>query len=175
MSADHGEPFRHRVVATQLGDVIVVARADALTHVFLPGAGPADEGLETVASPGPDELLDEAARQLGEYFSGTRQEFDLPLDLREPETTEFERDTWSALATIPYGETISYATQAERIGRTGAFRAVGATNGRNPLPIVLPCHRVVGADGSLVGFGGGLPLKRALLDLESGVQQLPLG
>lgn len=153
----------------------MVARGDALTHVFLPGADPATDGITSVEAPEQDPVLDEAARQLEEYFAGSRQAFDLPLDLRASETSEFERDTWLALATIPYGETISYATQADRIGRTGAFRAVGATNGRNPLPIVLPCHRVIGADGSLVGFGGGLALKRALLDLESGVQQLPLG
>lgn len=108
-----------------------------------------------------------------EYFAGTRREFSIPLRLIVG--TSFEHEVWLALATIPYGETISYGTQAERIGRTGAFRAVGAANGRNPLPLILPCHRVVGSDGSLVGFGGGLALKQALLDLESGVQQLPLG
>ncbi len=155
--------------------MIVVARGDALTHVFLPGADSEADGVVSVESGDADGVLDEAARQLEEYFAGSREEFDLPLDLRPSETTDFERETWLALATIPYGETISYATQAERIGRRGAFRAVGATNGRNPLPVVLPCHRVIGADGSLVGFGGGLALKRALLDLESGVQQLPLG
>lgn len=175
MSSDRETELRHRVVPTRLGDVIVVARADALTHIFLPGADPVDDGVVSTESHESDAVLDEASHQLEEYFAGSREEFDLPLDLRPSETSEFERDTWLALATIPYGETISYATQAERIGRNGAFRAVGATNGKNPLPIVLPCHRVIGADGSLVGFGGGLALKRALLDLESGVQQLPLG
>ena len=165
---------RHRVVTTPIGPVTVVAGDDGLTHVFFPGTGPDDEDLATVEDD-TDPILAGAARQLDEYFAGDRQQFELPIDLRPAETSDFERDTWLALTTIPYGETISYATQAERIGRTGAFRAVGATNGRNPLPIVLPCHRVVGADGSLVGFGGGLELKRALLDLESGVQQLPLG
>ena len=175
MAEDRVDVLRHRVVPSPLGDVIIVAGGEALTHVYLPGADPADDGIVSVEAAGRDPVLDEAQRQLQEYFAGERQDFDLPLDLRPSETTEFERDAWLALATIPYGETISYATQAERIGRTGAFRAVGATNGRNPLPIVLPCHRVIGADGSLVGFGGGLALKRALLDLESGVQQLPLG
>ena len=174
MGSEASDELRHCVVDTPIGGVTLVAGSQGLTHVFFPGSGPDDEGLTT--SPADhDPVLLEAARQLDEYFAGDRQEFDLPIDLRPSETSTFERETWMALATIPYGETISYATQAQRIGRTGAFRAVGATNGRNPLPIVLPCHRVIGADGKLVGFGGGLDVKRALLDLESGVQQLPLG
>lgn len=83
--------------------------------------------------------------------------------------TAFQREAWLALAGIPYGTTTTYGAQALRLGRAGAARAVGAANGRNPLPIVLPCHRVVGAGGALTGFGGGLPVKRALLDLEQGV------
>ena len=114
-------------------------------------------------------LLDEAARQLGEYFSGARTAFDLPLDLVG---TRFLRAAWLALAEIPFGETVSYAERALRLGRPHAIRAVGAANGRNPLPIVLPCHRVIGSDGSLTGFGGGLDVKRALLDHEAGVRPL---
>ena len=173
MATADTQPLHHLVVTTPIGPVTVVAGARGLTHVFFPGTGPADEGLDSTEAPD-HRVLAAAAEQLGEYFDGRRRAFDLPLDLRPDQTTEFERQTWLALADIPYGQTISYATQAERIGRPGAFRAVGATNGRNPLPIVLPCHRVVGADGSLVGFGGGLDLKRALLDLETGVQRLPL-
>jgi methylated-DNA-[protein]-cysteine S-methyltransferase len=103
------------------------------------------------------------ARQLGEYFRRERRAFDLPL---APKGTPFQLATWRALSTIPYGETISYAELARRVRRPGAARAVGAANGRNPLPIVVPCHRVIGTDGSLTGFGGGLEKKRALLDLE---------
>ena len=110
--------------------------------------------------PGPFRAL---AKQLGEYFRRERRAFDLPL---APRGTAFQLATWRALATIPYGETISYAELARRVGRPAASRAVGAANGANPLPIVVPCHRVIGKDGSLTGFGGGLPAKRALLELE---------
>ena len=108
-------------------------------------------------------VLDRARDQLSEYFRGERTAFDLPL---APRGTTFQRQVWLALAAIPYGETISYAALAARIGRPTASRAVGAANGRNPLPIVLPCHRVIGAGGDLTGFGGGLPVKRFLLELE---------
>ena len=108
-------------------------------------------------------LLQRAQAQLGEYFAGQRRSFDLPL---APPGTPFQPRVWVALAAIPYGETASYAQLATRVDRPAATRAVGAANGRNPLPIVLPCHRVIGADGSLTGFGGGLPTKRFLLELE---------
>ena len=112
---------------------------------------------------GDNALLRRARAQLDEYFAGARRTFDLPLS---PAGTEFQRDVWTTLATIPYGETISYAQLATRVGKPSAMRAVGAANGRNPLPIVLPCHRVIGADGALTGFGGGLPTKQFLLKLE---------
>ena len=112
---------------------------------------------------GDDAVLRETRRHLDEYFRGQRRRFDLPL---APRGTVFQREVWQALATIPYGATISYAQLATQVGRPKAMRAVGAANGRNPLPIVLPCHRVIGADGSLTGFGGGLPTKRLLLQLE---------
>ena len=108
-------------------------------------------------------LIDLAARQLREYFAAERRMFDLPL---APRGTDFQRSVWMTLADIGYGETISYAQLAQRVGKPTAMRAVGAANGRNPLPIVLPCHRVIGADGSLTGFGGGLPTKQFLLHLE---------
>jgi methylated-DNA-[protein]-cysteine S-methyltransferase len=104
-----------------------------------------------------------ARMQLDEYFAGKRQHFELPL---HPLGTAFQQTVWLALRDIPYGVTISYGELARRIGKPQAMRAVGAANGRNPLPIVVPCHRVIGADGSLTGFGGGLPIKRLLLDLE---------
>jgi len=104
-----------------------------------------------------------AIRQLGEYFAGERRRFELPL---APRGTDFQRRVWRALTEIPYGRTISYGELARRIGNPSASRAVGLANGANPLPIVVPCHRVIGADGSLTGFGGGLPIKRKLLALE---------
>ncbi len=118
---------------------------------------------------GDNAVLRKVHKQLDEYFAGKRRAFDLPLS---PTGTEFQRKVWTTLATIPYGETISYAQLAARIGKPSAMRAVGAANGRNPLPIVLPCHRVIGADGSLTGFGGGLPTKQFLLKLEGA---LPAG
>jgi methylated-DNA-[protein]-cysteine S-methyltransferase len=114
-------------------------------------------------SEGDNAVLQATRAQLGEYFSGTRKHFDLPL---APQGTPFQQEVWRTLATIPYGQTISYAQLAQRVGKPTAMRAVGAANGRNPLPIVLPCHRVIGADGSLTGFGGGLPTKQFLLELE---------
>ena len=109
------------------------------------------------------DLLDLAEVQLREYFDGQRRDFELPL---APQGTDFQRTVWQELARIPYGATISYAQLAQRVGNASAMRAVGAANGRNPLPIVLPCHRVIGADGALTGFGGGLPTKEFLLRLE---------
>ncbi len=106
----------------------------------------------------------EVIEQLKRYFAGELQNFDLPLLL---EGTAFQKKVWTALKNIPYGETVSYKTLAERVGSPRAVRAVGAANGANPIPIILPCHRVIGNDGSLTGFGGGLPLKRKLLALES--------
>jgi methylated-DNA-[protein]-cysteine S-methyltransferase len=104
-----------------------------------------------------------AAAQLDEYFAGERRDFDLELDLRG---TEFQRAVWDELLRIPYGETMSYGELARRLGRPERVRAVGAANGRNPVAIVVPCHRVIGADGSLTGYGGGLDRKRALLAVE---------
>jgi methylated-DNA-[protein]-cysteine S-methyltransferase len=112
------------------------------------------------------EPLAQARQQLEEYFAGARQQFNLPL---RPHGTPFQLQVWRELARIPYGATISYGELARRIDQPLAMRAVGAANGRNPLPIVLPCHRVIGANGSLTGFGGGLPTKRYLLSLESRV------
>jgi len=112
---------------------------------------------------GGSDVLQRAREQLEAYFEGRLRAFDLPL---APAGTAFQRQVWAALATIPWGQTRSYGELAAAIGRPGSARAVGAANGRNPLPIVVPCHRVIGADGSLTGFGGGLPAKRHLLQLE---------
>lgn len=110
------------------------------------------------------DLTREAASQLGEYFDCTRKEFELPLN---PAGTEFQKKAWNALLQIPYGETRSYKQQAELVGNAKASRAVGMSNNRNPIMIVIPCHRVVGANGSLTGYAGGLDVKRFLLDLEN--------
>jgi methylated-DNA-[protein]-cysteine S-methyltransferase len=117
----------------------------------------------------PTPLLARATEQLNEYFAGERRGFDLPL---APTGTDFQLACWRALAEIPYGETRSYGEQAVRIGKPESIRAVGAANGANPIAIILPCHRVIGADGSLTGFGGGLETKRRLLDLEAGILTL---
>lgn len=111
----------------------------------------------------------ETERQLGEYFAGRRKVFELALDFHG---TDFQRRVWSALLTIPYGETRTYAQMATQIGQASAVRAVGAANGRNPISIIAPCHRVIGASGALTGFGGGLPNKAKLLALESAQSDL---
>jgi methylated-DNA-[protein]-cysteine S-methyltransferase len=109
------------------------------------------------------EPFDECKRQLREYFAGELREFSIPL---APEGTEFQLQVWNALRSIPYGETVSYGELAEQIGRPAASRAVGAANGRNPIPVIIPCHRVIGSSGQLVGFGGGIATKKHLLALE---------
>jgi methylated-DNA-[protein]-cysteine S-methyltransferase len=111
-----------------------------------------------------DSAFLEAIDQLKSYFAGERKVFELQLALAG---TEFQKKVWSALRKIPYGETVSYKELAARVGSPKAVRAVGAANGANPIPIIIPCHRVIGNDGSLTGFGGGLPLKKKLLELES--------
>jgi methylated-DNA-[protein]-cysteine S-methyltransferase len=150
-----------RIVESPLGSLTLVARNEGLSHLLFPvqeGAPPPGESGDRAVA-----ILDETERQLGEYFAGVRRGFELPL---RPAGTEFQLSVWWALAEISYGTTLSYGELAQHIGRPKAVRAVGAANGANPLPIVLPCHRVIGADGSLTGFGGGLPAKIALLELE---------
>ena len=155
-------------VETPIGALRLVGSDAGLRAVLWPDRE-AREDFVAQSHKGSSPLLDDAARQLGEYFNGGRTAFELPLDLVG---TRFQRAAWLALAEIPFGQTVSYAEQALRLGRPHAIRAVGAANGRNPLPIVLPCHRVIGSDGSLTGFGGGLEVKRALLDHEAGVRPL---
>ena len=152
---------------TPIGSLLLAGTGDALCRVeFERGGKPVEPEDDWTEKP---TALAEAKGQLSEYFRGERTGFDLRL---EPRGTEFQCAVWEALSSIPYGETVSYGELAEEIGRPSAVRAVGAANGRNPIPIILPCHRVIGSDGSLVGFGGGLDTKRFLLDLESGVQRL---
>ena len=150
------------VVDSPVGPLGLVATDDALQAVLFDG--------RRVRAEGRSRILGEAERQLGAYFDGDLISFELPLDLHG---TEFLVRCWRALATIPYGQTVSYGEQARRLGLgPETARAVGAANGRNPLPIVLPCHRVIGADGSLTGFGGGLHVKRFLLEHEGALLRL---
>jgi methylated-DNA-[protein]-cysteine S-methyltransferase len=121
--------------------------------------------VQTARRSAGDDILLAVQQQIAEYFDGRRKEFDIPLDLQGP---AFHRRVWTALLDIPFGATISYGTLAKSIGEPDAARAVGAANGANPIVIIVPCHRVIGADGSLVGYGGGLTRKQTLLDLESG-------
>lgn len=145
-----------------VGPLLLAGDRDSLRFVSF---GNSQRGLV----PRPDWTQDtapfrEVMRQLQAYFAGQLKEFDLPLTL---EGTEFQSRVWTSLLTIPYGETISYLQLAQRIGNPKAVRAVGLANGSNPIPIIIPCHRVIGTDGSLTGFGGGLATKRKLLALES--------
>lgn len=146
---------------TPIGELLLAGNEDALRLIGFPSGSMRQtprEGWTYSEAP-----FKEARKQLAEYFAGRRQSFDLPLD---PDGTPFQRSVLQALQDIPYGATASYGEVAERIGRPRAARAVGAANGRNPLPIVIPCHRVVGSNGDLTGFGGGLDTKKRLLELE---------
>lgn len=146
-------------LTTPIGSLRLVASEAGLRAVLWDGDNPRRVRLDACV----DEkvsVLRSAAAQLDEFFSGTRREFDLPLD---PVGTSFQRAAWDVLRTIPYGETISYGEQAARMGDRRKARAVGAANGRNPLSIVVPCHRVIGSNGALTGFAGGLDVKNVLL------------
>lgn len=143
-----------------VGSLRLVAEDGALTGVLFPDHLPEPRGLERPDDP----LLVQAARELSEYFAGRRRTFDVPLRIGG---TPFQHAVWSALREIGYGDTCSYADIARAIGRPTATRAVGAANGQNPLSIIVPCHRVIGSDRRLVGYGGGLPRKQWLLAHES--------
>jgi methylated-DNA-[protein]-cysteine S-methyltransferase len=145
-------------IDSPIGELLLVGDGSALTAVHMDG----DPGPGWRRDPG---ALREPAEQLLAYFAGELREFDLPL---APRGTPFQREVWSALREIPYGRTVSYAELAAAVGRPHAARAVGAANGRNPIAVVIPCHRVIGASGALTGYGGGLERKRLLLDLEAG-------
>lgn len=151
----------HSLLPTPLGPLGLVGDGEHLLRVLFPvdGQAPAivDGGTRD------DGALRMAREQLDAWFAGDRRDFDLPL---RPIGTMFQQRVWTALRAIPFGSTMSYGELAARIGRPTGSRAVGAANGRNPLPVVVPCHRVIGADGTLTGFGGGLPCKRWLLEHE---------
>ena len=154
------------IVDTPIGPLTVVATDTALRAVLWPGEPIGRVPLTDVDVCGDaaqHPILGEVARQLEQYFTGDRQQFDVPLD---PVGTVFQRSVWMALRSIPYGTTISYGEQAARMGDRRKARAVGAANGRNPISIVVPCHRVVGSTGKLTGFAGGVDVKAWLLDHE---------
>jgi len=150
-------PAENSIMDSPVGPLQLIAAGETLTGILFLDSGAGAE--PTCASP----LLADARRQLAAYFRGELQRFDLPL---APAGTAFQKSVWRALAEIPWGETRSYGELARAIGRPTAARAVGAANGANPLPIVLPCHRVIGASGTLTGYAGGLERKRRLLALE---------
>lgn len=149
-----------RCIESPVGDLVLLASAKGLAGLFF---GHRVDDSVLPPDDGGNPHLEAAKEQLGEYFHGSRTCFDLPLDARG---TDFQRAVWGELCRIPYGVTRSYAEIAERIGKPTSVRAVGAANGSNPISVIVPCHRVIGADGALTGFGGGLDLKRRLLVLE---------
>ena len=154
------------MVTSPIGPLTLVREDGALVRLAMSPPRALDPDALGARS---DEGFADAVRQLGEYFAGERTAFELPL---RPAGSSFELAVWDQLTRIPYGETRSYGYVAKAVGEPGGAQAVGAANGRNPLAIVVPCHRVIGADGSLVGFGGGLPRKRFLLDLEQRADRL---
>lgn len=154
-------PTRYRTIDSPIGLLTLAGQGDCLTHLVMEGAThpPSDRSqwVEDMAA------FPDVATQVQAYFAGERTDFDVVLC---PVGTSFQRQVWNALSEIPYGETRSYGEIAYRIGQPGAARAVGLANGRNPIAVIVPCHRVVGANGALTGYAGGLQAKQALLDLE---------
>jgi methylated-DNA-[protein]-cysteine S-methyltransferase len=151
------------VIDSPVGPLTIVATDDGVRAILWPDDDPARVRLDTPTVNSDHHVISMTVTQLTEYFDGERTEFDVPLD---PVGTEFQRAAWEALRSIPYGTTVSYAEQAERMGDRRKARAVGAANGRNPISIVVPCHRVVGADGALTGFAGGTDTKAWLIEHE---------
>lgn len=154
------EPIRYRTMDSPVGTLTLAGSAGRLRHLRMVDQTyePSRAGWES-----DDTAFADAVAQLEEYFTGVRTDFELALDLVG---TAFQRRVWAALLTIPYGETRSYGQIAKQLDAPGAFRAVGLANGHNPIGIIVPCHRVIGANGSLTGYGGGLDRKRALLEME---------
>jgi len=152
-------------IDTPVGKLTLVAGDAGLTAVLWENDDPNRVPLGRLPRNASHPVIEVASAQLREYFNGKRRSFDLPLD---PAGTPFQKEVWHALCTIPYGQTRSYAQIARQIGRPSAARAVGAANGRNPVSIIVPCHRVIGSSGKLTGFAGGLKIKAQLLALEGG-------
>lgn len=153
----------YTLMPSPIGDLLLTSDGQSLTGLHFP----LHKGKRRPAPPAEWVLqknwFQSTVRQLKEFFAGQRRQFEVPLD---PMGTAFQRQVWKALCAIPYGQTRSYGAIAQAIGRPGAARAVGAANGQNPIAIIIPCHRVIGAGGELTGFGGGLPCKQKLLELE---------
>lgn len=145
---------------TKVGTVYLVASEKGLQALYLDQ----DPKLKNARSLKESKILAETVKELDEYFAGKRTKFEIPLDLQG---TPFQKKVWTALTKIPYGKTYSYKELAGKINNPKAMRAVGSANGKNPICIIVPCHRVIAADGSIGGYSGGLPVKKALLDLES--------
>ncbi|MDO5678411.1 MAG: methylated-DNA--[protein]-cysteine S-methyltransferase [Propionibacteriaceae bacterium] len=154
----------HSIMDSPIGPLTIVERDGGLAAVYMAEHAHAP-GVEALGER-VDDALPEATRQLAEYFAGERTEFDLALN---PAGTEFQRQVWAALSEIPYGETRTYGQLAAELGRPSASRAVGMANGRNPISIVVPCHRVVGSSGKMTGYAGGVARKEFLLALERGL------
>jgi methylated-DNA-[protein]-cysteine S-methyltransferase len=155
------DTVRFTIMPSPVGRLTLTSTRDALSGVIFENHEAAEQGSDWKRDDG---ALAAARRQLEEYFAGKRSAFDLSLAM---EGTPFQRRVWTALTEIPFGKTVAYSDIARRIGKPSASRAVGAANGRNPIAIVVPCHRVIGADGSLTGYGGGEARKKFLLELET--------
>lgn len=164
-------PYTFITLPSPVGELKLVANGSRLAAILWENDKPNRVRLGPMSEAPDNPVLQNTARQLDEYFSGTRVRFDLELDFTG---TPFQQQVWAALLTIPFGETRTYRQIAEQIGNPTAVRAVGAANGRNPISIVAPCHRVIGASGKLIGFAGGLEAKERLLTLEGG-QWSPIG
>jgi len=147
----------HYTYETLFGRIVIESDANAITAIKT------EKNAKPTGKNKPNKLTDKAAKQLEEYFEGKRRKFDVPLN---PQGTEFQRSVWRTLQEIPYGETRSYKQVAQAAGSPNACRAVGLANNKNPIWIMIPCHRVIGSDGSLTGYGGGLEMKQKLLELE---------
>lgn len=156
--------LHRKTIASPVGELTLVASDDGLVAVLWEDDAPDRVRLGALNDAPDHPVLVQAEHELDDYFAGRRSTFSVPLDMRG---TDFQRSVWQALLTIPFGETRSYADIAAQIGRPTATRAVGAANGRNPISIIAPCHRVIGSNGSLTGFAGGLKAKEYLLGLES--------
>jgi len=148
------------IVPSPIGDLLLTGDGRALTGLYM---SPHKGRPEVSEAPRSHAFFDDVIAQLDAYFAGERRSFDVPL---QPAGTAFQLRVWAELTHIPYGETISYGELAARVGSPNGFRAVGQANGRNPISVIVPCHRVIGGDGSLAGYGGGADRKRFLLDLE---------
>lgn len=157
----------HTIVDSPLGELRLVARDGTLSGVYMPNHRPAPRGPVFANRVPVAHGFGEAARQLDEFFSGRRERFDLETDAQG---TPFQRRVWERLAAIPYGSTVSYRVIAEHLGSAGLARAVGAAGARNPLSVIVPCHRVISSGGALTGYAGGLDNKQWLLDLEAGTR-----